>query len=57
MGLAYLRSYSYDNAMENLLKTVEDYDLLALCRSFGVSSSDQESIQKLVDAKTLTIEK
>ena len=57
MGLAYLLSYSYDNAMENLLKTVEDYDSLALYRSFGVSSSDQESIQKLVDPKTSTIEK
>mmetsp|Transcript_968 Transcript_968/g.1384 ORF Transcript_968/g.1384 Transcript_968/m.1384 type:complete len:163 (+) Transcript_968:16-504(+) len=57
MGLAYLRSYSYDNAMQDLLQTVEAHDALALNRSFGVSISDEEAIQKLVDAKTLTIEK
>ena len=33
------------------------HDALALERSFGVSSTDSEAIQKLVDAKTLTIEK
>jgi len=57
MGLAYLRSYSYDNAMQDLLHTVEAHDASALDRSFGVSISDEEAIQKLVDAKTLTIEK
>eukprot|EP00581_Thalassiosira_minuscula_P017934 CAMPEP_0183730648 /NCGR_PEP_ID=MMETSP0737-20130205/33401_1 /TAXON_ID=385413 /ORGANISM="Thalassiosira miniscula, Strain CCMP1093" /LENGTH=809 /DNA_ID=CAMNT_0025963199 /DNA_START=89 /DNA_END=2518 /DNA_ORIENTATION=- len=57
MGLAYLRSYSYDNAMQDLLHTVEAHDASALDRSFGVSISDTEGIQKLVDAKTLTIEK
>jgi len=57
MGLAYLRSYSYDNAMQDLLQTVEAHDALALNRSFGVSISDEEAIYKLVDAKTLTIEK
>lgn len=57
MGLAYLRSYSYDNALHDLLQTVEAHDALALERSFGVSSADTEAVQKLVDAKTLTIEK
>ena len=57
MGLAYLRSYSYNNAMQDLLHTVEAHDASALERTFGVSSSDNEAIEKLVDAKTLTIEK
>lgn len=57
MGLAYLRSYSYDNAMEDLLHIVEAHDASALERTFGVSNSDNEAIQKLVEAKTLTIEK
>ena len=57
MGLAYLRSYSYDNAMSDLLQTVEAHDATALERSFGVSVSDREGIDKLVEAKTLTIEK
>lgn len=57
MGLAYLRSYSYDNALRDLLQTVNAHDPSALERSFGVSISDEEGIQTLTEAKTLTIEK
>ena len=57
MGLAYLRSHSYDNAIQDLLQTVDANDSLALERSFGVSLSDEEAVQTLIDAKTLTIEK
>ncbi|KAL9182040.1 hypothetical protein ACHAXT_012383 [Thalassiosira profunda] len=57
MGLAYLRSHSYDNAIQDLLQTVDANDSLALERSFGVSVSDEEAVQTLIDAKTLTIEK
>ena len=57
MGLAYLRSHSYDNAIQDLLNTVDTNDSSALERSFGVTLSDEEAIQTLIDAKTLTIEK
>lgn len=57
MGLAHLRSYSHDNAIQDLLSSVEEYDALAFDRSFGVPISDKDAIQKLVDAKTVTIEK
>lgn len=57
MGLAYLRSYSYDNALQDLLHTVDVHDASAFERSFGVSISDKDAIQTLTDAKTLTIEK
>ncbi|KAL7551857.1 hypothetical protein ACHAWF_015065 [Thalassiosira exigua] len=57
MGLAFLRSYSYDNALQDLLLTVKAHDASAIERSFGVSSSDEAAIQKLVEAKTLTLEK
>ena len=56
MGLAYLRSYSYDNAMQDLLHTIEIHDPSTLEKSFGVSIGDKDSIQKLIDAKTLTID-
>lgn len=57
MGLAYLRSYSYDNAMNDLLQKVEAHDATSFEHSFGVNVSDREAVQKLVEAKTLTIEK
>mmetsp|Transcript_24543 Transcript_24543/g.52874 ORF Transcript_24543/g.52874 Transcript_24543/m.52874 type:complete len:518 (+) Transcript_24543:1034-2587(+) len=57
MGLAYLRSYSYENALQDLLHEVEAHDASALERSFGVCISDKEAIQNLAKAKTLTIEK
>ncbi len=57
MGLAYLRSRSYQNAVEDLLQAIDRHDASALERSFGVSINDGEGIQRMVDAKTLTIEK
>ena len=57
MGLAYLRSYSQQNAMEDLLHTIEVHDASALEKSFGCSINDKATIEKLIDAKTLTIEK
>jgi hypothetical protein len=57
VGLAYLRSYSYDNAMSDLLLKVEAHDATALERTFGVSIADEEAIRILTEAKTLTIEK
>lgn len=57
MGLAYLRSYSQQNAMEDLLHKIEVHDASALEKSFGCSINDKATIEKLIDAKTLTIEK
>ena len=58
MGLASLRAYSYENAMQDLLQTVEAHDgASSFERSFGVQLSDTEAIDKLINAKTLTIEK
>ena len=57
MGLAFLRSYSYDNALHDLLGKVEAHDAVAFEQSFGTPITDKESIGKLADAKTLTIEK
>jgi len=60
MGLAYLRSRSYDNALHDLLRTIEshgDASIDAFEGSFGISISDGDSIERLVEAKTLTIEK
>lgn len=56
MGLAYLRSYSQHNAIEELLHTIEAHDASALERSFGCLH-DNDTIEKLIGAKTLTIEK
>lgn len=57
LGLAHLRSHSQHNAMEDLLHTIEVHDASALERSFGCSVHDKATIDKLIDAKTLTIEK
>lgn len=57
MGLAYLRSYSYDNAMQDLLLKIEAHDASALERTFGVSISDKEAMRSLIEAKTITIER
>lgn len=57
MGLAYLRSSSQQNAMQELLHTIEVHDASALERSFGCSIHDNDTIEKLINAKTLTIEK
>lgn len=57
MGLAHLRSYSQQNAMKDLLQGIEAHGASELERSFGCSIHDKATIQKLIDAKTLTIEK
>ena len=57
MGLAYLRSYSYDNAMHELLRTIQAHDASALERTFGVSISDEKAMRSLIEAKTITIER
>ena len=53
MGLAFMRSRSVDGAIENLLATVQDKS--AFETAFGCSLDDTESIQTLIDAKTITI--
>ena len=57
MGLACLRSYSYDNAMHELLSTIQAHDASALERTFGVSISDEKAMRSLIEAKTITIER
>lgn len=59
VGLACLRSHSYDSAMSDLLLKVDTHDAMALERTFGVSIADDEAIRALTDAiaMTLTIEK
>lgn len=53
MGLAFMRSKSVESAIENLLATVEDKD--AFERAFGCPLEDNETVQTLIDAKTITI--
>ena len=53
MGLAYLRGLSVESSMKDLLSQVESD--VAFEQSFGCSIQDTESIQTLMDAKTLTI--
>jgi MFS family permease len=53
MGLAYLRSHATHESILQLLLEVHDRD--AFTGYFGCSVDDLESIQKLVDAKTITI--
>lgn len=57
LGLATLRSHSHQNAIDDLLRTIEGYDSSAMERAFGVAIDDDAGIQRMVDAKTLTIEK
>ena len=57
LGLAALRSHSHQNAIDDLLRTIEGYDSSAMERAFGVAIDDDAGIQRMVDAKTLTIEK
>ena len=57
LGLAALRSHSHHNAIDDLLRTIEGYDSSAMERAFGVAIDDDAGIQRMVDAKTLTIEK
>ena len=53
MGLAYLRSHSISNAIDDLLGKVEDPT--AFTNAFGCDLSDTETITRLVDAKTISI--
>lgn len=53
LGLAYMRSQSVGTAIENLLGSVQD--LRAFEKTFGCSLDDTETIQTLIDAKTITI--
>jgi MFS family permease len=53
MGLAYLRSHATHESIQQLLLEVHDRD--AFAGSFGCSVDDLDSIQKLIDAKTITI--
>jgi len=57
MGLAYLRSHSQQKAVQELLEIVDKDDATAIKKSFGCSIHDYSTIQNLIDAKTLTIEK
>jgi hypothetical protein len=53
MGLAYMRSRAASDATHELLSKVED--MSAFEGSFGCSLGDTETIQTLIDAKTITI--
>lgn len=53
MGLATLRSHSVSNATQDLIEAVEDKD--AFLEIFGCEIDDSAAIEKLIDAKTLTI--
>jgi hypothetical protein len=53
MGLAYLRGQAATSATQDLLSKVEDTS--AFQQSFGCSLQDAETIQTLIDAKTITI--
>jgi MFS family permease len=53
MGLAYLRGQAATSATQDLLGKVEDSS--AFQQSFGCSLQDTETLQTLMDAKTITI--
>jgi hypothetical protein len=53
MGLAYLRSSAATLATQDLLGKVED--ISAFEQSFGCTLEDTETLQTLIDAKTITI--
>ncbi len=57
MGLAYLRSHSQQKAIQELLEIVNKDDETIIKKTFGCSFHDDSTIQNLIDAKTLTIEK
>mmetsp|Transcript_6742 Transcript_6742/g.9855 ORF Transcript_6742/g.9855 Transcript_6742/m.9855 type:complete len:729 (-) Transcript_6742:102-2288(-) len=57
MGLAYLRSQSVDAATDNLLQTIRTSDPSSFEQAFGCSINDSEQISRLMDAKTLTIQR
>jgi MFS family permease len=53
MGLAYLRSQSVTSATHDLIDSIEDED--SFQQTFGCNVDDSESIQTLIDAKTISI--
>lgn len=53
MGLAYLRSASAEQATADLLQRIEDPGVFE--QAIGCSVDDNEMIQTLMDAKTITI--
>ena len=53
MGLAFLRGQATDHAMHDLLSKVTDATRFETY--FGCSLDDSERIQKMIDAKTITI--
>jgi hypothetical protein len=68
MGLGYMRSYSISNAIEDLLNKIEVSDssissgssaaaatTTKFEQTFGCTIQDTDTIQRLIDAKTITI--
>lgn len=53
MGLTYLRGLAAHDATENLLQKVEDP--VAFEQAYGCNLSDHDTIETLIDAKTITI--
>jgi hypothetical protein len=53
LGLAKMRCISVENAIDNLLDSVQDKNLFQM--KFGCLLDDTETIQTLIDAKTITI--
>ena len=51
----YMRSFSISNAIQDLLQKIERDGATAFEETFGCSLQDTETIQKLVDAKTVSI--
>jgi MFS family permease len=53
MGLAFLRSHAIDSAINDLLSKVENK--IAFTQAFGCSLEDTETIQRMIESKTITI--
>jgi hypothetical protein len=53
MGLAYLRGQAATSATQDLLSSIEDTS--SFQQAFGCNLQDTETIQTLIDAKTITI--
>jgi MFS family permease len=53
LGLAYMRSRAVESAIADLLDSVQDTNLFQ--NTFGCALGDTDTIQTLIDAKTITI--
>ena len=53
MGLAYCRSQAVEDAIQELLRSITDKELFH--DTFGCTLDDTDSVQTLIDAKTITI--